>query len=43
MVPTFSDALTPMEMDGTEDQLPSEVTNTAKTSQAKPERIMVDL
>jgi hypothetical protein len=33
-----------MEMDGTEDQLPSEVTNTVKTSEViEPERILVDL
>jgi len=42
-VTTSSDALTPMETDGTEHQLPSMVLATAVTSQRKPERNLVDL
>jgi hypothetical protein len=42
-VTTPSDALTPMETDGTEQQLPSMVLATVVTSQAKPERNLVDL
>jgi hypothetical protein len=42
-VPTFSIALTPMETDGTEQELPSMVSTTVVTSQVKLERNLVDL
>jgi len=40
---TFSTALTPMETDGTEQQLPSMVSLTVVNSLAEPERTQVDL
>jgi hypothetical protein len=42
-VTTFSIALTPMETDGTEQQLPSMVSTTVVTSHKQPERNLVDL
>jgi len=42
-VPTFSIALTPMETDGTEQQLPSMVSTTVVTSIAQVEKRLEDL
>jgi hypothetical protein len=42
-VTTPSDALTPMETDGTEQQLPSMVSTTVVTSLAQVEKMLVDL